>query len=40
MARGDHNDTSREAGVAEILILILVALAIIALTIWIVQQFT
>jgi hypothetical protein len=40
MVRGSHNDASSEAGIAEILILILVALAIVALTIWIVQQFT
>jgi flagellar biogenesis protein FliO len=40
MVRGGHNDASSEAGVAEILILILVALAIVALAIWIVQQLT
>jgi len=31
---------SSEAGVAELLLLLLVVLAITALTIWIVQQFT
>jgi flagellar biogenesis protein FliO len=37
----DRNErASNEAGVAQILILILVVLAIIALTIWIVQQIT
>jgi hypothetical protein len=34
------DDSSSEDGVAQILILILVVLAIIALTIWIVQQLT
>jgi len=32
--------SASEAGIVQILILILVVLAIIALTIWIVQQFT
>ena len=37
----DHDErASDEAGVAQILILILVVLAIVALTIWIVQQLT
>lgn len=38
MMRGNSKDTSNEAGVAQILLIVLVALAIIALTIWIVQQ--
>jgi flagellar biogenesis protein FliO len=40
MTPGGSNDSSSEAGVVQILILILVVLAIIALTIWIVQQLT
>ena len=40
MVRGDDDRASTEAGIAQILILILVLLAITALTIWIVQQFT
>ena len=36
----DDGRASSEAGVVQILILILVLLAIIALTIWIIQQFT
>jgi flagellar biogenesis protein FliO len=33
------DDASDEAGIAQILLLVLVLLAIVALTIWIVQQF-
>jgi hypothetical protein len=40
MMRSSVDDVSGEAGIAQILILILVVLAIVALTIWIVQQFT
>ena len=40
MVRDDDDRPSTEAGIAQILILILVLLAITALTIWIVQQFT
>jgi len=40
MARDDDDRAPSEAGIAQILILILVVLAIIALTIWIVQQLT
>ena len=40
MMRRSVGDVSSEAGIAQILILILVLLAITALTIWIVQQFT
>jgi hypothetical protein len=40
MMRSSVDDVSSEAGIAQILILILVVLAIVALTIWIVQQFT
>jgi len=39
VTEGDQHG-SNEAGIAQILILILVVLAIIALTIWIVQQLT
>src|SRR4051812_36306549 len=35
-----HGTPSNEAGIAQILLLILVVLAIVALTIWIVQQLT
>ena len=41
MPRSDsRKDSASEAGFVQILILILVVLAIIALTIWIVQQLT
>jgi len=38
--QGDNADRSSEAGVAAWLLLLLVVLAIIALTIWIAQQLT
>ena len=40
MVRNHDERAATEAGIAQILILILVVLAIVALTIWIVQQLT